>query len=96
MSESLSLGLYSIKDEKMNVFFPPFCAQNNLDAQRRVGIMTTDPAGQLHHYPADYSLYRVGSFSTDAGQLFNTAEEPAGFPTYVENVINIRKGMSVS
>lgn len=69
MAEQLKLRMYTIRDEKMGINFAPFVAQNDVEAMRRVGIMTLEQNSQIAHYPADYSLYHCGDFCTYTGIL---------------------------
>lgn len=60
-------NIYSIRDRKV-AFGTPFPEFNNESAQRGFSY-------QLHNNsvmgfsPADYSLYRVGTFDSDSGQV---------------------------
>jgi hypothetical protein len=54
--------LFTIKDQKAEVFFPPFVCANEQVAQRIFGNAIQDPAHQFGKNPEDYVLFKVGSY----------------------------------
>lgn len=61
--------LYSIYDEKSLSYGPPFEAAADQAAGRIFLIMLLDDESQVGRFPADYVLYRVGTWDDRAGLL---------------------------
>ncbi len=59
-------GLYSIRDAK-TAFMPLTVDVNDASACRNFEHAVRQPESLLYSHPADYALYRVGSFDTDSG-----------------------------
>lgn len=65
----MKLNLYSIFDAAVGAYQRPFCAQSDGEAVRAfsdLAVAADHPVGQ---HPKDYSLYRVGTFSDQTGQV---------------------------
>lgn len=63
-------SLYAIRDVKVNMFpNQPFPAHNDADATRSFATACKDKTIQLGMFPADFSLFHVGGFDTDSGEL---------------------------
>jgi hypothetical protein len=62
---------FTIKDNKAEFFHQPFTARNINDAVRTVTTMVnnSDPNNMLASHPNDYSLFMVGDFDDNEGQL---------------------------
>jgi len=65
--------LYSIFDSKAESFLQPFFAPTDAVALRWVRAAINDPQHDFHKYSADYTLFRVGSFSTKTGEVKSMA-----------------------
>lgn len=77
----MKLSVYAIRDNKVG-FMQPFVDSNDASAMRGFGF-AVNGQGVMSYSPADYDLFRVGSFDTDTGKL----EE--------ELPVNICSGISV-
>lgn len=64
-----NLQLYSIFDAKVSAYQPPFTAQNDAHAKRMLADTAKDPKTLFHQHPADYTLFKIGSFDDETGQL---------------------------
>lgn len=69
----MKIGQYSVQDIKTG-FFPPTAASNDDHAKRTFATMASNKDTQMHHYPNDYRLWRVGEFDSESGIL--TGIEP--------------------
>jgi len=61
---------YSIKDAKANVFSAPFFSINDKTAQRSFEQATNDPNTTINKNPEDFSLYRLGNFNDQSGEIY--------------------------
>ncbi|QCS36263.1 nonstructural protein [Capybara microvirus Cap1_SP_192] len=65
--------LYSVHDDVANLYFPPVCERNEVSAKRNfeVSMLTSNP--QIPNFNKDdYSLYFVGSFDDEFGDVVST------------------------
>jgi hypothetical protein len=76
------LKMYSVYDTKSELFSSPHFLQSDGVAVRSFSTACDDPKTQLAMYPEDFSLYCVGTFNIESGnispiqpkQLCNAAE----------------------
>ena len=61
--------LFSIRDVKVEAFFPPLVQQNAIQAQRTFLDLLKDERLEFHKHPEDYILYEVGAFNTETGEV---------------------------
>ena len=61
-------GLYSVYDEKSQVYLPPFMAKTVGEADRIFDSVIKAGQSTISQYPADHSLYHVGTFD-DCGAV---------------------------
>lgn len=68
------LQAYSVYDRKTLQYYPPYFAATDGAAARSFSDLANDPNTNVGRHPADYVLYRVGSYNDSKGQL--VAEAP--------------------
>lgn len=66
----MKYDIYSIYDKKAMVYNLPFHSLNDATAQRIIAD-SLGPNSMLARHPADYALYRLGSFLDDTGEVHN-------------------------
>lgn len=54
--------IYSVYDQKSKVFGNPFISNNRATAERDFGYACNDVHSQISKWPADFTLYEIGSF----------------------------------
>lgn len=59
--------VYCIRDAVLDAFEPPFVALHDAAASRSFRNALDDPDSPYSKNRADYSLWRLGEFDTDAG-----------------------------
>ena len=64
----MTYGLYSIYDVKSQVYLPPFMAKTVGEADRIFDSVIKSGQSTISEYPADHSLYQVGTFD-DCGAV---------------------------
>jgi len=64
----MNISIYSIRDNKVNAYRPPFTARNSAEAQRILAQALTQK-NQLSEYPADFDLFYIGELNDVSGQL---------------------------
>lgn len=62
-------NLYSLYDNASQLYWAPFAAENDDVAKRSLRMMAVDERSIISKAPNDYSLYLVGDFDPDDGQL---------------------------
>lgn len=70
------MKLYSIFDAKANTYCAPFECVSNGVAIRQLMDLVSDAKTTVSKYPEDFSLYFVGDFDTDNGQLLPLGSVP--------------------
>lgn len=76
--------VFAILDSKSNVFGPPFCAKSNGDAIRSFDQLVNDMSNNrslISQFPADFFLYRIGSYNLSKGLLVPAIVESLGVGT---------------
>lgn len=78
-------GIYAIKDAK-TTFMPANVDYNDASAVRNFEHAVRQPDSLLRSHPADYSLWRVGQYDNEDGEI--TPEWP---PVQVADASNVLK-----
>lgn len=76
------LELYSIKDNKMGHWMAPMIVRSIVEVTRNLTLTLQQKDNLLSQFPMDYSLYSVGKFDQDQGQII---VQPNG-PTFVADI----------
>jgi hypothetical protein len=63
------VNVYAVFDAVAKVFLPPFVQANDGLACRSFVRAVNDRASQLGQFPADFQLYRIGSFDDQTAVL---------------------------
>lgn len=58
--------LYALRDERAELWYPPFPASNDQDATRAFGGLLSQPETLPNQHPKDFALYFVGTFDENA------------------------------
>ena len=81
----MKLQVYSVYDLKVSAYSAPFYAPNDSVAMRSFQQLKRDPNSQVFHFPGDFKLYRIGTFTDEDG--FLQAEIP---PAFVSNTSDLQ------
>lgn len=65
----MKMGIFSIRDSVTEVFTAPWTSHNNASAIRNFQQAAMDPNTNIAKHPTDFSLYRIGSWDDDTGQV---------------------------
>lgn len=60
---------FAVFDKKTGVYGQPFFSNHEVHAIRSVQQAANDLSTSIGQYPADYSLYRVGTYDDASGAL---------------------------
>jgi len=80
----MHLELYSIFDNKMQNYKPPVPVRHVTEAIRGIIKAAENKETDIHKYPSDFSLYKVGVFDDTKGVI-----EPVIPPQHVSNLADI-------
>lgn len=90
--------IYSIHDSKAAFFNVPFFQRNHDEAARSFGQIVNDsrPDNLLHQSPADFTLYCLGSFDEQTGELDgnNPAESADLLLEKIANGLDVLKAVN--
>lgn len=64
----------SIRDSKADIFYPPQFKATTNEAKRDFHALVNDPGTMPGKYPADFSLFSIGTYDASSGTL--TPETP--------------------
>lgn len=63
------LLICSVYDRKAAVYARPFVTPNRAMARRSFESARQDPTTELHKFPEDFSLYVLGTFNDETGEV---------------------------
>lgn len=69
-----TLKAYAVKDIQSGLFTQPYFLMNDTVAIRSFEGAVKDPTTQFNKYPSDFSMYYIGGYNIETGELTN--EEP--------------------
>jgi hypothetical protein len=61
--------MYSIKDEKAGAWERPFTARTHGEAERIFKDLVNGNDNMIAKYPEDFSLWHIGDFNPDSGEI---------------------------
>lgn len=80
--------IYSIFDEKAQIFNTPFFMDNDNMAVRAFNDLASDKQSAIYLHPEDYRLYELGSFENVEGVII-----PVDRPRFICNAqLNLKLG----
>lgn len=68
-SWKVNLNLYSIHDSKAVYYSAPFTARSHGEAIRMFSDTANSPDSNIGRHPADFTLFYIGGFDVQLGQL---------------------------
>ena len=76
--------VFSIYDSKAQLFADPMCFRTVAEALRAFEAESMNPKLDLCKYPADYTLFHIGHFDYDTGQLIALEHGKVSLGTVLE------------
>lgn len=65
----MKTNIYAIYDKQAEIHGPPFTAINDVLAMRTFNTIKEDSSSDIHKYPQDYKLVKLGTFDKKTGAL---------------------------
>lgn len=65
----MKLDIFSVYDEKASYYSRPFTNRTISEAIRSFATACMDPETPFNHYPADFTLYKIGAFDDATGEI---------------------------
>ncbi|AXH74896.1 MAG: nonstructural protein [Microviridae sp.] len=84
----MRLGVFTVRDEKVGLFLPPFYARNKGEAIRSFADAARNKDHNFAKYPEDFTLYELGTFDDET----STFELP--IPARVASVSEVMPDIS--
>ena len=69
------LKIFSIRDQKSEVFNTPFFQKTHGEAERNFRSLVDDEKSTIHNYPEDFDLYYLGMYDDNKG-TFDCLDPP--------------------
>ena len=73
--KQMLLKAFSIRDQKAEIFHPPFYKQHHGEAERDFQTACRDSKSNLSQYPEDFDLYYLGDYDDHTG-IFKSLDTP--------------------
>ena len=67
--------IFSIRDQKGEIFHPPFYKTTHGEAERDFQTTVNDEKSMLNKYPEDFDLYYLGEYDDQTG-TFDSLDTP--------------------
>lgn len=81
----MKVGVFSIFDSKAEAYLQPFFSPNAGTATRALHQVVNDPSSNFCKFPADYTLFEIGSYNDATGDL-----DKLDVHTNLGNVVTIK------
>lgn len=65
------INAYSVKDKQSGEYLAPFFQPTHGVAIRSFGDIVKDPQSLQYKHPEDYTLFYIGEFNTENGQILS-------------------------
>lgn len=72
----MNMNIYAVYDAAVGAYMNPFVAQRDAVAIRAFGDVVNQSGHPFHEHPADYHLFRLGSWDSQTGELVGSAPAP--------------------
>lgn len=72
----MMLHIYAVLDRKAQAFGRPFTIQNDAMAIRAFAAAQSDPGSEISKYPEDFTLYSLGAFDDQTGEIIPNHPKP--------------------
>lgn len=79
------LKMYSIRDQKADIFHPPHFQKTHGEAERNFKTLVNDPKSQPALYPEDFDLYYVGDYDDNTGKV-----TPLDTPQHIIKAVQLK------
>jgi len=83
--------MYSIRDQKSEVFNKPWYAVTHGEAERSFAAAVNDKQTTLSAHPEDFDLYWIGEYDDNSGKIM-----PLDTPQHVVKAIQLKKSTQVA
>jgi len=80
---TMQLKIFSIRDQKSEVFNQPFLKKTHGEAERDFRSVVNDDKSTINKYPEDFDLYYIGDYDDNSGKLM-----PLDTPQHVIKAIS--------
>lgn len=67
--------MYSVFDRASGIYERPFCARSDMEAMRSFSDIAVSKDHPIGQHPDDYTLFRVGTYDDNKGQIVGEASE---------------------
>ncbi len=71
------MKVYTLKDIKVEVYLPPFIAENHETAERLL-LDSASNESIIYKHLEDFQIYQIGEFNKDTGELSSVPHKSLG------------------
>jgi len=83
---SQKLQIYSVQDQRANIFHAPFFVRTHGEAERTFQQVVNDDKTQVGQYPEDFNLYHIGEYDDGTGKI-----SPLDTPKHIIKAIALKQ-----
>lgn len=65
----MELKMYSFRDEKAGIFYPPIFKGTHGEAERDFANIINHKGSTMNQNPEDYHMYYLGTYDNNTGQM---------------------------
>lgn len=80
-----TLNAYAVKDIQSQLFTNPYFLQNDTVALRSFETACKTENHQFNKYPEDFSMYHIGTYNIETGELISTTPKQISNATSFTN-----------
>ena len=83
----MELKVYSVYDSKTQAYMSPWFARSRGEAIRSFTEAVNDPKSMFHKYPADFTMFELGTWDDQAGTVtLDETKQNIGLATHFKRV----------
>ena len=76
--------IMAVKDTKLGKMCQPFFVQNEAIAGRMIQATVREEGNQLHDFPEDFQVFKLGTFDEETGEITSKVEFVKNVTEYIK------------
>jgi hypothetical protein len=83
------MKMFTVYDSKAKCYLNPFVMRNSAEAIRSFHTVCNDPQTNFSKYPSDFTLFEIGEWNDDEGQItMHEAKQALGLAQDFKEEVN--------
>lgn len=89
--QKMILKVYSIRDQKGEIFNTPFFKKTHGEAERDFRSLVGDEKSFVNKYPEDFDLYYLGQYDDNTGKF-----DPIDTPQHIVKAVQFKENQTLN